>query len=244
MTVGIASVEVVPDLKKFGVTLDQQLSGSTTTAGRRAGSSMGSAFSSAFKTGVVAAGVAVTAFGVSAISAASDLGETLSKTEAVFGSAVEGPKAFAEASAAAFGLSERAALDFQSSFGLNLQNIGGLSEAAAADLAGNLTGLTSDLASFFNANTDDVATALNSALTGEFEPLKKFGIVINDATLKQKALELGLYDGVGALDAQAKQAATTALIFEGTTVSGERQTGCLRQEGRSGQNRFGRSGVC
>ena len=170
----------------------------------------------AFALGGAAVATGAAALGVSAVRAASDLNETLSKTGAIFDEAAAGVVAWSETTASALGISQTAALDYASSFGGALKEIGGLSEAEAARTAQGLTQLTADLGSFFNASNEEVAGAIGSALTGEFEPLRRYNVIINEAMLQQKALELGLSDGTGALDAQAKQAATLALIMEQT----------------------------
>lgn len=190
-----------------------------TNALEDAGSSVGRfarGAAGAFAIGVGAIGVGAAAIGVSAVRAASDLNETLSKTGAIFDGAASSVVSWSETTASALGISQTAALDYASSFGGALKEIGGLSEAEAARTAQGLTTLTADLGSFFNASNEEVAGAIGSALTGEFEPLKRYNVIINEAMLQQKALELGLSDGTGALDAQAKQAATLALIMEQT----------------------------
>ncbi|MEQ1711687.1 MAG: hypothetical protein ABL908_09825, partial [Hyphomicrobium sp.] len=51
-----------------------------------------------------------------------------------------------------------------------------------------------DLASFNNANPTDVLQALKSGLVGETEPLRRFGVNLNDARIKAEALRIGLVD--------------------------------------------------
>jgi hypothetical protein len=77
--------------------------------------------------------------------------------------------------------------------------------------------LSGDLASFHNANPADVALALGAALRGESEPIRKYNVLLNDAAVKAQAMKMGLYDGNGALDAQAKILATQKLILQQTT---------------------------
>ena len=76
--------------------------------------------------------------------------------------------------------------------------------------------LASDMASFNNADPTEVLESLRSGLAGETEPLRKFGVFLNDARLKAEAMALGLYNGKGALDAQAKAAATYSIILKDT----------------------------
>jgi len=83
----------------------------------------------------------------------------------------------------------------------------------------SLVGLAADMASFNNVPVDEALQALQSGLTGETEPLKKFGVNLNDAALKAKAMAMGLSDGKGPLDASAKAQASYALIMEQSTTA-------------------------
>jgi len=56
--------------------------------------------------------------------------------------------------------------------------------------------LASDLASFNNAMPQEALDALRAGLTGETEPLKRFGVNLSAAGVAAKALELGLADVV------------------------------------------------
>ena len=73
-----------------------------------------------------------------------------------------------------------------------------------------------DMASFNNASPEETLAALKSGLAGESEPLRKYGVFLNDARLKQEAMKQGLYSGKGALDAHAKAAASMAIIMKDT----------------------------
>ena len=52
--------------------------------------------------------------------------------------------------------------------------------------------LAADLASFNNTSIEEALTSLQSGISGETEPLKKYGIVLSDVRLKEEALRLGL----------------------------------------------------
>jgi hypothetical protein len=83
-----------------------------------------------------------------------------------------------------------------------------------------LIALAADLASFNNTSVDDAITALGAGLRGENEPLRRFGVLLDDATLRAKALEMGIYDGNGSLTAQQKILAANSAIFEQTIKKG------------------------
>ncbi|HBK85342.1 MAG TPA: phage tail tape measure protein, partial [Firmicutes bacterium] len=66
----------------------------------------------------------------------------------------------------------------------------------------------------YGGTTADAVRALTGALKGNNTMLDNYGMAANDAMVKTKALEMGLYDGTGQMDLATKQAATLALIME------------------------------
>lgn len=173
-------------------------------------------------------------FGREAIGAASDLSESASKVGVVFGQQAGAVMDWSKNSATAIGLSQQAALEAAGTYG-NLAVALGLPTETAATMSTTLTGLAGDLASFNNVPVGDAIEALRSGLTGETEPLKKFGINLNDAALKAEAMNLGLSDGKGVLSASAKAQAAYALIMkQSTTAQGDfaRTSGGLANQQR------------
>jgi hypothetical protein len=125
---------------------------------------------------------------------------------------------FAKTSASSFGITKQAALEAAGTFG-NLIQAFGIGEGEAANMSVTLLALAADLASFNNTPIEEAIIALRSGLSGEAEPLKRFGVAINDVRLKQEALNMGLYDGKGALDITAKTQAAYALILKDTNLA-------------------------
>ena len=80
----------------------------------------------------------------------------------------------------------------------------GFARDAAADMSTTVVTLATDLASFNDLNTADVVRDLQSALVGNTETLRKFGVVANEAAIKQEAINSGIWDGEEALTAQQK----------------------------------------
>jgi hypothetical protein len=146
------------------------------------------------------------------------MAESLSKSRVVFGQASKGVEQFGKTAAESMGLSERAAVEAAASFG-NLFVTLKLGAKPAAEMSKTLVRLAGDLASFNNVPIEDALLALRSGLVGETEPLRRFGVNLNEATLKAKALEMGLGDGKAVLDANAKAQAAYALILEQTTTA-------------------------
>jgi len=165
-----------------------------------------------------AALTAVAGLGFKAAQAASDLNEEISKSAQIFGPATASVNKFASTAAKKLGQSKQEALAAAANFGI-MGQAAGLSGEELAGFSTDLVELSSDLASFNNAKPEDVVNALGAALRGEAEPMRKFGVLLNDATLKAKAMEMGIYSGNGTLDQQAKILAANAIVFEQTGVA-------------------------
>ena len=161
---------------------------------------------------------AIAATSIKLVNMASDLEESQSKVNTVFGASAQVVTDFAKTSAVSFGITKQAALEAAGTFG-NLIQAFGIGRGQAAEMSTTLLALAADLASFNNTPIEQAIEALRSGLSGEAEPLKRFGIAINDVRLKQEALNLGLYDGKGALDITAKTQASYALILKDTSLA-------------------------
>lgn len=102
----------------------------------------------------------------------------------------------------------------------------GMNEEAAGKFALGITKISADLASFHNMKPEEVFNKMQAAITGEFEGLKRLGIVINETRLKEEALALGLGDGKAALDAQAKAITVQSIVLKdmGSALGNAAQT--------------------
>lgn len=152
------------------------------------------------------------------IDAASDLDESMNKVDVVFGDSAAAVQKFAKSSAKSLGQSRVQALAATGTFG-NLFRSLKLTEKQSANMSTSLVGLASDMASFNNVDPQEALDALRAGLVGETEPLKRFGVNMNEATLKAKAMALGLADGKKPLDANVKAQAAYALILEQTSLA-------------------------
>jgi hypothetical protein len=175
----------------------------------------GKRMAKAFALAAAAAGAMAVKIGLEGVQAASDLNEEVSKAEVIFGDVADEIKAFATTADRALGLTQQEALSAASTFA-TFGKAAGLSGKELSKFSRGATTLASDLASFYNTNADEAITAIGAALRGESEPIRRFGVLLNDATLKAKAMEMGLYDGKGALDLQAKSLAAYQVILDQT----------------------------
>ena len=176
-------------------------------------------FGAGVKRATVPATAALAALGVAATRAAlkaSDLEETMNKVDVVFGDANQAVKDFAKNAPDALGQTEQQALDAASTFGI-FGKAAGLAGADLADFSTELTVLSSDLASFYNEDPAAVIEAMGAALRGEAEPMRRFGVLLDDATLRAEAFEMGIYKGTGTLTQQQKVLAAQQVILKQTT---------------------------
>jgi phage-related protein len=166
----------------------------------------------------VAGGVAIR-FGVDAVKSASDLSETIAKTGEIFGDSAGEVEAFAATAAKRLGQTKQQALDAASTFAI-FGRSAGLAGKDLVKFSTDFTGLASDLASFNNTSPEDAINAIGSALRGEAEPLRRYGVLLNDASLRQAALELGIISTTkNALTPQQKVLAAQALIYQQTSLA-------------------------
>ena len=150
-----------------------------------------------------------------AIKAASDLQENTSKIKVIFGDAGRAVTDFSKTAARDIGQSQNQVLAAAGTFG-TFGKAAGLAGDQLATFTTDFITLSADLASFNNTTPDEAINAIGAALRGEAEPLRRFGVLLNDATLKSAALELGIYSGSGALTAQQKILAAQKVIYEQT----------------------------
>jgi len=200
------------------------------------GNVLGGAFDFVKKTAFIA-GAAIGAVGAAsfvAVQKASDLNETISKTNVIFGDASRIVQQFADTAATSLGQTRQQALDASATFG-TFGKSAGLVGTELADFSTKFVTLATDLASFNNTSPEEAVLALGAALRGEAEPIRRFGVLMNDAALKQVALEMGIYSGNGALSAQQKVLASSELLLRQTTDAQgdfERTSGGLANQQR------------
>ena len=166
--------------------------------------------------GVTAAAAGFTFLGKKAVDTASDISESLSKNKVLFGDHAKGIEAWSKNTATSMGISRAAALEATGTFG-NLFVALDIAPKKAAGMSTSLVKLAADMASFNNASPEEALEAIRSGLVGETEPLRKFGVNMNDATLRAQALRMGLIKSTKeSLDPQTKALAANALIMKQT----------------------------
>jgi hypothetical protein len=93
----------------------------------------------------------------------------------------------------------------------------GLGEKAAFDMAKGLSQLGYDMASFYNLKPEEAFQKLQAGITGEVEPLKRLGIVVNETTIQHWALTNGLITQGQTMSEQQKIYARYNVILDATS---------------------------
>src|SRR5262245_50202625 len=150
------------------------------------------------------------------IDAAAGLQDAVSASQQIFGAAAGTVRRFADQADTAFGISQKGAIDAANTFA-TFGKSAGLSGDDLAGFATGLTGLAGDLASFRGTTPEQAIEAIGAALRGETEPIRAYGVLLDDATLRQRALKLGLISTTKeALTPQQKVLAAQAEILAQT----------------------------
>ena len=158
----------------------------------------------------------IVAAGVAAVKMASDLQESTGTINESFGKSAGVIEDWAKTADVNFGLSQAAAEQAAGGFGLFFTNMG-IAQDKAAGMSTKLVGLAVDLAQLRHVDPATMLASLQSALAGRGGDLKKFGIIVDEATIKAKAMAMGIYSGVGAMDDATRATAAYQLILDQTT---------------------------
>lgn len=216
-----ARIDVKVDVDKAGLGRLKSLKGvgqELATDLTSATGALGGVAAAAGPVGVAIAAVAGSAFiavkGISALAQqASGLDQAIGGSDAVFKDVSQAMQDFAEDADQSAGLSQRSYLEMATVIGAQLKNLG-FTLAESAVLTSELTQRGADLAATFGGSTAQAVEAITSALRGEMDPIERYGISAGEAAIKTKAMELGFWSGVGAIDAHSKAMTVNALIME------------------------------
>lgn len=137
------------------------------------------------------------------VTSAAALEETMSKLSQVFGANSAEVEEFASRAAAATGRSRTDFLNYANDIQTVVQPMLGVGKAST-DMSTKLAMLAVDLASFNDEADADVLTALRSGLIGSTEPLRRFGIVLTQASLQEFALSQGINKSLKSMTEQEK----------------------------------------
>ena len=204
-SIGTISLDMILNSAKFKKQLDNVQNQANLASQKIADSfkKIGTAITTAFSV------AAITAFGKSCIELGSELAEVQNVVDVTFNKLSGSVNKWSKEAAASYGLSETMAKKYVGTFG-SMAEAFGFTEQQAYDMSTTLTGLTGDVASFYNIDQDLAYTKLKSVFSGETETLKDLGIVMTQSALDQYALA----NGVGKTTAKMTEAEKVTLRYK------------------------------
>lgn len=155
----------------------------------------------------------VVKFSKECINLGSDLAEVQNVVDSTFTSMSDKVDKFAKDAILTYGLSEKVTKQYVGTFGAMAKSFG-FNEKAALSMSEKLTGLTGDVASFYNLSSDEAYTKLKSVFTGETESLKDLGVVMTQTALDEFALQKGYGKTTAKMSEQEKVALRYAFVQE------------------------------
>jgi len=147
---------------------------------------------------------------------ASAVEEQSSMFEAVFKKSSKGAEDWANNQAEILGRSRFDLMGYMAQFQDTFVPLG-FARDQGAKLSKTMTKLAVDLSSFKNIPVAEAVESMTSAMVGNHEAVRKFGIVITQASLKQELMNLGVSGGIKAATEQQKVMARLNIILRSTT---------------------------
>jgi hypothetical protein len=162
-----------------------------------------------------AMGTAVVAGIGKAVTAAGDLREAQNASNVTFGKASRIVQDYGKRAAESAGLANAEALQAASSFGAMLRNAEFTADASA-NMSVELTQLAGDMGSLRNVDPTEMLDNIRSALAGETEPLRRYGVDVSAAAVETEAWRSGLAKQGAELTNSQKIQARYNLIMKDT----------------------------
>ncbi len=155
--------------------------------------------------------------GIQSVESFSELEDSSAAAGVVFGDSMSKIIEQSKTAGSTLGLSSQQVINAANTFGTYGKSAG----LAGYDLAGfstQMTSLSGDMASFKGTSTEQAIEAVGAALRGEMEPIRAYGVLLDDASLKNRAMAMGLISTTkDALTPQQKVLAAQAEILAQTT---------------------------
>ena len=161
---------------------------------------------------------AIVNFGKECIDLGSDLTEVQNVVDVTFGSLNTEVNRFAENTITQFGLGQTVTKKYVGTFGAMAKAFN-FSNKEALAMSETLTGLTGDVASFYNLSSDEAYTKLKSVFTGETETLKDLGVVMTQNALDQYALANGYGKTTSKMSEQEKVALRYKFVLDKLNIA-------------------------
>ena len=145
----------------------------------------------AAKIGGLVAGGAILDFAKQSVMLASDLVEVQNVVNVTYGKNAHAINQWSDTALRAYGLSKLSAEKYTGSLGAMMKS-SGITGNTLVNMSEKLTGLSGDLASFYNISQDDAFEKIKSGIAGQSKPLRDLGINMSVANLQAYSLTQGI----------------------------------------------------
>ncbi|WP_242864796.1 hypothetical protein [Youngiibacter fragilis] len=182
---------------------------------------VGDKISSAGKTLSTAVTLPLVGIGTAATKMAMDAVESENLFEVAMGGVADDARKWSEETSKALGLNAYNVRSNMATYNAMLTSMG-LASDESLKMSEGLTQLSYDMASFYNLNPEEAFNKLKSGISGEAEPLKALGILVNDTTVKTYAYTHGIAkQGEQLTEAQKVQARYGAIMEATKNAQGD-----------------------
>ena len=206
----------VKSLQKFGATADKELSKADKKSQKFWATTEKASAGMVAMAGVAGVGLAKMAMG------ALDTQQNVEALRQVVGDVItEDMEGWAEGAANAIGMSKAAAVDSATAFA-QLGKMAGFSGEGLSTMSTNLVELGADFAAFKNVSPEKAVQDIRSAFSGSVEVMRKYGIFLDDLTLKAAYFRETGHEVTGTMTGQQKVIAVNAELYrQGADMIGQ-----------------------
>lgn len=183
--------------------------------------SVGDKMSSAGKKLSTAVTLPLVGIGTAATKMAMDAVESENLFEVAMGGVAEDARKWSEETSKSLGLNAYNVRNNMATYNAMLTSMG-LTTDESLKMSEGLTQLSYDMASFYNLKPEEAFEKLKSGISGEAEPLKALGILVNDNTIKTYAYSNGIAkQGEQLTESQKVQARYGAILDATKNAQGD-----------------------
>lgn len=160
---------------------------------------------------------AIKSFSTQSVAAFSELEDSSAAAGVVFGDSMSKIIDQSKTAGSTLGMTSQQVINAANTYG-TYGKAAGLSGDELAGFSTELTSLAGDMASFKGTSTEQAIEAVGAALRGETEPIRAYGVMLDDTAMREEAMAQGLIKSTKeALTPQQKILAARALIMKQTS---------------------------
>lgn len=164
-----------------------------------------------------------------AVETAANTNEMENKVDVAFGAMATSVRSWSDEAEGRLGRANITLREYASNLGVVVAGLG-VTGDKAQKMSTDLAELSVDLGSMFNVKDADAMQAIISGITGETEPLKRFGVVLNQNALDAQLMADGIKGGSKEATEAEKAIARYEIILKNTSLAhgdAERTAGSL-----------------